>query len=346
MEFSAEQIAGILSGEVNGDNSVTVSGLSKIEEGEKGTLSFLANPKYEEYLYSTAASIVIVNKSFTPAKAIPATCTLIKVEDAYACFAKLLETYNQFRLKQAAIEQPSFISDTAKIGKEPYIGAFAYIGNDAKIGDNVKIYPQVYVGDGVEVGDNTILFPGVKIYADCKIGKNCIVHAGVVIGSDGFGFSPDENNVYSKVPQIGNVLIEDNVEIGSNTTIDKATLGSTFIRKGVKLDNLIHLAHNVEVGENTAIAAQAGVAGSSKIGKNTMIGGQVGISGHIKIADKVKIVAQSGIPNNIRKEGEILMGSPGISMDDFKKSYFGFRKLPYILKKLREIEEKLNKDNQ
>lgn len=344
MKFSAEQIAGILSGEVEGDGSVTVGGLSKIEEGEKGTLSFLANPKYEEYLYSTAASIVIVNKSFKPTKTIPSTCTLIKVEDAYACFAKLLETYNQFRLKQPAVEQPSFVSESATIGNEPYIGAFAYVGSGAKIGDNVKIYPQVYIGDGATIGDNTILFPGVKIYADCKIGKNCIIHAGVVIGSDGFGFAPDENNVYSKVPQIGNVIIEDNVEVGSNTTIDKATLGSTFIRNGVKLDNLVHLAHNVEVGDNTAIAAQAGVAGSSKIGKNVMIGGQVGVSGHIKIADGTKIVAQSGIPNNIRKEGEILMGSPGIPMDDFKKSYFGFRKLPYILQKLREIEEKVNSD--
>ena len=344
MEFSVEQIAGILSGDIQGDKDAKVTGLSKIEEGQLGTLSFLANPKYEEHLYTTKASVVIVNKSFVPTKEIPSTCTLIKVEDAYACFAQLLETYNQFRLKQPAIEQPSFIDPSAKVGSDLYLGAFAYIGSGAKIGNNVKIYPQVYVGDGVTIGDNTILFPGVKIYADCQIGKNCILHAGAIVGSDGFGFVPDENNVYSKVPQIGNVIIEDNVEIGSNTTIDKATLGSTFIRKGVKLDNLIHIAHNVEIGENTAIAAQAGVAGSTKIGKNAMIGGQAGISGHIKIADRTKIVAQSGIPGSVKKEGEILMGSPGIPMEDFKKSYYGFRKLPYILNKLRELEEKINKD--
>jgi UDP-3-O-[3-hydroxymyristoyl] glucosamine N-acyltransferase len=343
MEFSVEQIAGILSGEIVGDGSAKVSGLSKIEEGYQGTLTFLANPKYEEYLYSTKASVVIVNKTFAPAKEIPSTCTLIKVEDAYACFAKLLDAYNQFKLKQPVIEQPSFIDSSAVVGEDPYVGAFAYVGANAKIGNNVRIYPQVYVGDNVVIGNNTILFPGVKIYADCTIGEHCILHAGVVIGSDGFGFAPDEHNVYSKVPQIGNVVIEDNVEIGANTTIDRSTLGSTFIRKGVKLDNLIHLAHNVEVGENTAIAAQAGVAGSTKIGKNTMIGGQVGISGHIKIADGTKIVAQSGIPNSIKKEGETIMGSPGIVMDEFKKAYFGFRKLPYILSKLRELEEKLDK---
>lgn len=341
MEFSVEQIAGILSGEIEGNKMTKVSGLSKIEEGQPGTLSFLANPKYEEYLYTTKASVVIVNKSFTPSQSVPSSCTLIKVEDAYACFAQLLETYNQFRLKQPAIEQPSYVDASAVVGKDLYLGAFAYVGAGAKIGNNVRIYPNTYVGDGVTIGDNAILFAGVKVYADCKIGQNCVLHAGAVIGGDGFGFAPDENNVYSKVPQIGNVILEDNVEVGSNTTIDRATLGSTIIRKGVKLDNLIHIAHNVEIGENTAIAAQVGVAGSSKIGKNVMIGGQAGISGHIKIADNVKIVAQSGIPNSVKKEGEVLMGAPGIPMEDFKKSYFGFRKLPFILTKLRELEEKL-----
>lgn len=342
MEFSAAQIAEILQGDVQGDSSVLVSGLSKIEEASPGTLSFLANMKYEEHLYVTEASIVIVNRDFVPSKALPDGVTLVKVDDAYSCFAKLLEVYNHYIQKQPAIEQPSFVSVQAKVGENPYIGAFAYISDGAVIGMNVKVYPQVFIGDNVVIGDNTVLHPGVRVYRDCKIGKNCIVHAGSVIGADGFGFAPDAEGNFQKVPQIGNVVIEDHVEIGANCTIDRATLGSTIIRCGAKIDNLVQIAHNVEIGRNSAMAAQVGVAGSTKIGERVMIGGQAGISGHIKIADDTKIVAQSGIPGSVKKSGQILMGSPGIPMDDFKKSYFGFRKLPYILEKLRELDQRLN----
>ena len=341
MEFSAEQIAGILDGTVVGDPNVTVTGLSKIEEGQSGTLTFLANMKYEEHIYSTGASIAIVNKEFNPSKSLPETLTLVKVNDAYSCFAKLLEVYNQMRQKQPGIAKNATISDSAKIGNEVYIGAGAYIGDDAVIGDNVKIYPNTFIGDNVSIGDNTLIHPNVSIYHDCVIGKNCLIHAGAVIGADGFGFAPDENGEFQKVPQIGNVILEDNVDIGANSTIDRATLGSTILRKGVKIDNLVQVAHNVEIGNNSAMAAQVGIAGSTKIGKHVMVGGQAGISGHIKIADKTQIVAQSGIPGSVKKSGKTLMGSPGIEIDDFKKSYFGFRKLPYILNKLRELEEKL-----
>lgn len=340
MEFSAEQIAGILEGEVIGNAQVTVGGLAKIEEGHSGALSFLANPKYEEYIYKTGSSICIVNKSFEPSKPLPETLTLIKVEDAYACFAKLLEVYSEMNKKQPRIEQPSFISESAKVGDQLYLGAFAYIGENAIVGQNVTIYPNSFVGDNVEIGDGSIIHAGVKIYADCKIGKNCILHSGVVIGADGFGFAPDENGVYQKVPQIGNVILEDDVEVGANTAIDRATMGSTIIHKGVKIDNLCQIAHNVEIGQNTAMAAQVGIAGSAKIGEQVMIGGQAGISGHLHIADGTKIVAQSGIPSTVKK-ADTLMGSPGIPMDDFKKSYFGFRKLPYILNKLQELEKRI-----
>lgn len=341
MEFTAAQIAGILNGEIEGDASIVVRGLSKIEEGKTNTLSFLANPKYEEFIYTTEASVAIVNKSFVPTAALPITLTLIKVDDAYACFAKLLEAYNQFRVKQPKIEQPSFIAESAKIGEGLYLGAFAYIADDVVIGNDVKIYPHVYIGDNVKIGEGCVIYAGAKIYADCVIGNHCVIHAGAVIGADGFGFAPNQENGYNKVPQIGNVILEDFVEIGANTCVDRATLGSTILRKGVKLDNLVQIAHNVELGENTAMAAQVGVAGSTKIGKRVQVGGQVGISGHIKIADDVKIAAQSGIPNDIRNEGEILLGSPAIPIDDFKKSYFGFRKLPQILKRLQELEDKL-----
>jgi UDP-3-O-[3-hydroxymyristoyl] glucosamine N-acyltransferase len=340
MEFSALQIATILNGEVVGNPEVTVSGLAKIEEGTSGTLSFLSNPKYEEYIYKTGASVCIVNNTFVPLKPLPETLTLVKVEDAYACFAKLLDVYNQMRQKQARIEQPSFISEKAQVGEGIYLGAFAYISDGAKIGNNVKIYPNVYVGDNVVVGDDTILHPGVRIYADCVIGARCILHAGVVIGSDGFGYAPDEKGVFSRVPQIGNVVLEDDVEIGANSTVDCATLGSTILRKGVKIDNLVHLAHNVEIGDHSALAAQVGVAGSAKIGKHVMVGGQAGISGHLHIADGTKIVAQSGIPSSVKK-AETLMGSPGIPIEDFKKSYFGFRKLPFLLQKINELEQKI-----
>jgi UDP-3-O-[3-hydroxymyristoyl] glucosamine N-acyltransferase len=340
MEFSAEQIAGILNGSVEGNPEVTVKGLSKIEEGSEGTLAFLSNPKYEEYIYVTNASICIVNKTFTPSKAIPSTLTLVKVDDAYSCFAKLLEFYDQMRKKQPKIESPSFIAESAKIGNDIYLGAFSYISDNAVIGDNVILYPNVFIGENVKIGNNCTIHPGASIYNDCILGDNCTIHAGTIIGADGFGFAPNENGEYSKIPQIGNVILEDNVEIGSNCTIDRATMGSTIIRKGVKLDNLIQVAHNVEIGKNTVMASQVGVAGSTKIGENVMIGGQAGISGHIHIANGTKIVAQSGIPNTVKK-ADTLMGSPGIPLEDFKKSYFGFRKLPQILKRLQEIETKI-----
>lgn len=340
MEFSASQIAALLNGQVIGNPDATVSGLAKIEEGVAGSLSFLSNPKYEEFIYTTGSSICIVNNSFEPVKELPAHLTLVKVEDAYACFAKLLDLYGQMRKKPAKIEQPSFIAESATVGEELYLGAFAYIGENVTIGKNVSIYPNVYVGDNAVIGDDTILFAGVKIYPDTQIGARCVIHAGVVLGSDGFGFAPDENGVFSKVPQIGNVIIEDDVEIGANSTIDCATMGSTIIRQGVKIDNLVHLAHNVEIGSHSAMAAQVGVAGSAKIGKHVMVGGQAGISGHLHIADGTKIVAQSGIPSTVKK-ADTLMGSPGISIDEFKKSYFGFRKLPFILQKISEMEQKI-----
>ena len=340
MEFSAEQIAGLLNGEIVGDASVTVNTLAKIEEGHASALSFLANPKYEEHIYKTNSSICIVNSTFEPTQELPSTLTLIKVEDAYACFAKLLEIYNNLSKKEPIIEQPSFVDSSATTGTDLYLGAFSYIGKNTKIGNNVSIYPNSFIGENVIIGDNTIIHPGVKIYQDCKVGSNCIIHAGAVIGSDGFGFAPNEKGEFQKVPQIGNVVVEDNVEIGANTTIDRATMGSTFIRKGVKIDNLCQIAHNVEVGKNSAMAAQVGIAGSAKIGERVMIGGQAGISGHLYIVDDTKIVAQSGIPSSVKK-AETLMGSPGIPLDDFKKSYFGFRKLPFLLNKVAELEAQI-----
>ena len=340
MEFSARQIAQLLGGKIEGNAEVVVSRLSKIEEGGQNSLSFLANPKYTPHIYSTDAAIVIVNNDFVAEQ--PLTPTLIRVDDAYKSFAKLLETYNKNGREKTGIEQPSHISDKAKLGKNVYVGKFAYIGDNAKIGDNVKIYPNVYIGDEVEIKDNTVLFAGVKVCTGCKIGANCILHMGVIIGADGFGFTPQKDNNYHKVSQTGNVVIEDNVEIGANTTIDRATLGSTFIRKGVKLDNLIQVAHNVDIGENTVIAAQTGIAGSTKIGKDCMIGGQVGIIGHITIANKVKIAAQSGIGSDITKEGEIVQGSPSFNIGEYKRAYVLFRKLPELQDRIKCLEKELN----
>ena len=340
MEFSAVQIAGLLEGTVDGDDNAVVSGLSKIEEGQSNTLTFLANPKYEEHIYTTNATIAIVNKDFVPKSDLPRTLTLVRVEDAYSCFAKLLDVYDQMRQKQPQIEKNAFISESATIGKDVYIGANAYIGEDAVIEDNAKIYPNTFIGDNVKVGEGTIIHPNASIYHDCIIGKQCLIHAGAVIGADGFGFAPDENGEFQKVPQIGNVILEDHVDVGANSTIDRATLGSTILKRGVKIDNLVQIAHNVEIGENSAMAAQVGIAGSTKIGKNVMAGGQAGISGHIKIADRTKIVAQSGIPGSIKKPDTTLMGSPGIPIDDFKRSYIGFRRLPIILKKINELDKK------
>ncbi len=343
MEFSAQQIAQLLNGTVEGDANVTVNNLSKIEEGAVKTLSFLANPIYTHFIYETNASIVIVNKTLHLEKPVKQSCTLIRVDNAYESFAKLLEIYTQIKGNKVGIEQPSFISENAKMGADCYVGAFAYIGQNVKIGNNVKLYPHVYIGDNCEVGDNTTLFPGVKLYYDCRIGANCTVHAGTVIGSDGFGFAPNtEGQAFVKVPQIGNVVIEDNVEIGSNSSIDRATLGSTILRKGVKLDNLVQIAHNAEIGENTVIAGLSGVAGSTKVGKNCMIGAQVGIAGHLKIANGVKIGGQSGIAASIEKEGEIVQGSPAFNSGEFKRSFVLFRNLPKINEKLNDLIKKSN----
>jgi UDP-3-O-[3-hydroxymyristoyl] glucosamine N-acyltransferase len=340
MEFSASQIAAIVNGEIIGSSSVIVTKLAKIEEGKEGTLSFLSNPKYEEFIYTTKSSICIVNKDFIPIKPLPLSLTLIKVENSYTCFAQLLELYDNLNKKEAKIEQPSFIDNSAVIGSDLYLGAFAYIGKNVEIGNKVVIYPNVYLGDNVKIGSNTVLHPGVSIYFGCKVGENCIIHAGTVVGSDGFGFSPDSEGVFKKIPQIGNVIIENNVEIGSNCAIDRATMGSTFIREGVKIDNLCQIAHNVDIGENSALAALVAVAGSAKIGKRVMIGGQAAINGHLSIADDTKIVGQSGVVKTI-KEAVTLMGTPAIPLNDFKKSSVGFRKLPFILSKLEELERKI-----
>jgi len=343
MKFSASQIAQLIEGEVVGDDNALVSGLSKIDDGKENTLSFLANPAYREYIYSTKASVVIVSKAFTPERALPDTCTLIKVEDAYAGFAKLLELYNQLKYDRKGISEKAHISRSAEFGEEVYVGDGVIIEDGAKIGSGVRIYPNSYIGSNVRIGRNTLVHPGVKIMSDCVIGSDCVIHPGVVIGGDGFGFAPNEENNYRKVPQIGNVIIEDFVEIGANSTIDRATLGHTLIRKGVKIDNLIQIAHNVEIGENTVIAAQSGVAGSTKIGRDCMIGGQVGIVGHLVIADGVKIAAQSGIPSSVKTEGAIIQGTPAIPIGDFKRSYIGFKKLPDLMREINALKEEIQK---
>lgn len=339
MKFTAEQIAGILEGDIVGDPNVQVFKLAKIEEGTEGSLTFLANPKYTSYIYSTKASITIVNRDFLPENDI--STTLIKVDDAYKSFSRLLEYYNQIKLNKTGIEDPSFISGSAAYGDNIYVGAFSYIGENVIIGNDVKIYPNSYIGDNVVLGDNVILFSGAKIYSDCIIGKNCVINSGAIIGADGFGFRPNEDGEYTKVPQTGNVILEDNVDIGAGTTIDRATLGSTVIRKGVKLDNQIQIAHNVEIGKNTVIAAQTGIAGSTKIGENCQIGGQVGIVGHIVIGNNVKIQAQSGIGRNV-KDNEVLQGSPALTYGDYNKSYVYFKNLPKIVKDISDIEKKLS----
>lgn len=342
MKFTAEQIANILEGQVVGNPNAEVSKLSKIEEGELGSLTFLSNPKYNQYIYTTNASITIVNDSFEPEK--PITTTLIKVADAYAAFSKLLEFYNQVKNNKQGRENPHFIADTAKIGANEYIGAFAYVGENVIIGENVKIYPNVYIGDNVTIGDNTTLFAGVKVYSETIIGQNCKIHSGAIIGSDGFGFAPDENGEFQAVPQTGNVIIEDNVDIGAASTIDRATLGSTIIRRGVKLDNQIQIAHNVEIGKNTVIASQTGVAGSTKIGENCMIGGQVGIVGHITIGNGVRIQAQSGIGRKL-KDNDVVQGSPAFGYSDFNKSFIHFKNLPKLANTVYKLEKQLNTQN-
>lgn len=344
MKFSAEQIAGMLNGVVEGNSAVEVDTLAKIEEGKTGALSFLSNPKYEEYIYSTQSSICIVNKSFSPTSKLPESLTLVKVEDAYASFAKLLELYDSMTKEEPRIEEPSFIDPTATLGDEVYVGAFAYIGKNVRIGKGVLIYPNVHIANNVQIGDGTVVYPGASVYRDCIIGRNCTIHAGAVIGADGFGFAPDEKGEFQKIPQIGNVVLEDFVDVGANTTIDRATMGSTVIGKGTKIDNLVQIGHNVEVGQNTAMAAQVGIAGSCKVGNNVMIGGQVGLAGHLKIGDRVMIAAQSGIPGDV-SDDSVVMGSPAFDSKEYKKSYLGFRRLPRILTRLQEVEDKLKKLN-
>lgn len=338
MQFSAQEIAFILNGTVEGDALATVNQLAKIEEAQSGSLSFLANPKYEPYLYTTNASIVIVNNDLALAE--PVKATLIRVENAYSAFTVLLEKYNTIKLHKTGIEQPCFIHPSAQVGKDVYIGAFAYIGPDVKIGNNSKVYPNTYIGDNVTIGENTTLFAGVKVYFDCVLGDNVIIHSGAIIGSDGFGFAPNADGTYNKISQIGNVIVEDNVEIGSNTTVDRATMGSTIIHKGAKLDNLLQVAHNVEIGANTVIAGQTGISGSTKIGDNCVIGGQVGIVGHLSIAKGSQIMAKSGINKNIVEEGKKWGGIPFFTgyMENLRVEA-AVTHLPALEKRVLELEK-------
>lgn len=341
MDFSALKIAEFLGGEVVGNPGVMVNSVSKIDGGTPGSLTFLANPVYEKFIYETRASIVVVGRDFKPERALEPT--LVKVDDPYNAFARILELYQNNRDRKCGVDARACISPTARLGQDVYIGPFVYIGDQVVIGKNVQIFPNVHIGDGTVIGQNTVIHPGVQIYHESQIGSDCHIHAGVVIGSDGFGFASNADSNYRKVPQLGNVIIEDNVEIGANTTIDRATLGSTIIRRGVKLDNLIQVAHNVEIGENTVIASQSGIAGSSRIGRDCMIGGQVGIVGHIQIADRVKIAAQSGIGASINEEGAVVQGSPAFKLSDYQKSLVVFRKLPELLKKVEQLEKELDR---
>jgi UDP-3-O-[3-hydroxymyristoyl] glucosamine N-acyltransferase len=338
MTFSAAQIALLVNGKVEGNPDLQVASFGKIEEASQGQLAFLANPKYEEYLYSSQASVIIVNQSQQLKE--PVQSTLIRVEDAYTAFATLLSKYQEMQRQQMkGIQQPSFIDASVKMGEDVFVGAFAYLGKNVSLGNNVKIYPQAFLGDNVRINDNTIIHPGVKIYHDCVLGKRVTVHAGTVIGSDGFGFAPQMDGSFKKVPQIGNVVIDDDVEIGANATIDRATIGSTFIRAGAKLDNLIQVAHNVEVGNNTVIAAQAGVSGSTKIGSNVMIGGQAGLVGHIQIADGSRINAQSGVSKTIKTPNAAVTGSPAFDYTSALRSQAVLRNLPVLEKRLKELEQ-------
>ncbi|MGD2033722.1 MAG: UDP-3-O-(3-hydroxymyristoyl)glucosamine N-acyltransferase [Bacteroidales bacterium] len=338
MEFTAQTIADFLKGEIEGNPQETVTNISRIEDGKKGTLAFIANPKYEKYLYTTNASIVLINKNLNVKEKV--SPTLIRVNDAYHSFASLLNLYTSSLPQKKGIDPNSYISKTASYGNDCYIGAFSFVGDQVKIGNNVKIYPQVYIGDNVSIGDNTTLYPGVKIYKECIIGNNCILHASTVVGSDGFGFAPGEGT-FQKIPQIGNVIIEDNVEIGSNVSLDRATIGSTIVRKGAKLDNLIQIAHNVEIGENTVVVAQSGIAGSTTVGKNCMIAAQAGIVGHLTIADEVKVGAQSGVSHSLKNKGEIVLGSPAYNFSETRRSMVLYKKLPEIYDRLNELETEL-----
>lgn len=342
MEFTVDQIAQMLGGEVKGNGREKINMLAKIQDAKPGQIAFLANPKYEQYIYLTQASAVIVSKDFQPKKEI--TCTLILVDDAYSSFTVLLEEYHKLiSFQKTGVEQPSFLGDNSVVGKNIYRGAFSYIGNNVKIGDNVKVYPQVFVGDNVVIGSNTILHANVKLYADTKIGANCVIHSGTVVGSDGFGFAPQSDGTYKTIPQMGNVIIEDDVTIGANTVIDCATLygDSTILRQGVKLDNLIQIAHNVEVGKNTVIAAQTGISGSTKVGENCMIGGQVGMAGHLVVANNTSVGAKAGISKSVKEEGQRLFGTLAFDIKDYFKSYVVFKKLPDLNNRLKELEKKV-----
>ena len=338
MQFTAQELSFMLNGTVEGNPLASVSQLAKIEEAKTGSLSFLANPKYEQYLYTTDASVVIINNDQVLTE--PLKATLIRVENAYSAFSVLLEKYNTLKLNKTGIEQPSFVHPSAKLGDDVYVGAFAYIGPNVKIGNNSKIYPHTYIADDVTIGNNVTLFPGVIVYFDCVIGNNVIVHSGTVIGSDGFGFAPNADGTYSKVPQIGNVILEDDVEIGANTTIDRATMGSTVIRKGVKLDNLVQVAHNVEIGANTVIAAQTGISGSTKVGENCVVGGQVGMAGHVTVARGSQIMAKSGVHKSIEEENRKWAGAPFIAnyMDNVR-SLVAVTRLPELEKRMLELEK-------
>jgi UDP-3-O-[3-hydroxymyristoyl] glucosamine N-acyltransferase len=339
MEFTAETIAGFLKGEVVGNPAIKVNTVAKIEEGQTGALSFLANPKYEHYIYTTKSSVVLVNRSFVPSSKIEAT--LIKVENSYEAFASLLQLVDNARPRKTGIHPTAVIEPSAKIGSDVYIGPYACISENCVVGDGCSIYPHVYIGDNTRIGKKTTLYSGVKIYHECLVGDNCIIHSGAVIGSDGFGFAPQDGSEYKKIPQIGNVIIEDNVEIGANVTVDRATMGSTILHKGVKLDNLIQIGHNVEVGENTVMAAESGIAGSTKIGKNCMIGGQVAINGHIKVADGTKIGAQAGVLSDIKEENTIIIGTPAIELKQFMRSSVIFKRLPEMKVKIDALEKEI-----
>lgn len=339
MKFLASQIAALLNGTVEGNPDTEVWNVAKIEEGATGMLSFLANPKYTPYIYVTKSSVVIVNKDFVAEK--PIETTLIRVDDAYASFAKLLAFYDQVSQDKKGVSSLAFVSSSAKCGDDLYLGEFAFIGENVTIGNNVKVYPQVYVGDGCVIGDNTILYPGVRLYRNTVVGRRCIIHAGAVIGADGFGFAPQEDGHYEKIPQVGNVMIDDDVEIGANTTIDRSTMGSTHIHKGVKLDNLIHLAHNVEIGENSALAAQVGVSGSTHLGKNCVVGGQSGFVGHLHIANGSKFGGQCGIMGSIKEENQEFMGTPIQPLRQYLKTNARFRHLDEMARQLETLEKEL-----
>lgn len=345
MEFSASQIATFLQGSVEGDGNITISRFEKIEEASQGSLTFLANPAYTPYIYKSQASVVLVSKTFVPEH--PLSCTLIRVDDPYTALASLLEIYKSRQPRKTGISKQAFIAHSAMVGNNAYIGEFAWIGENVTLGENVSVYPHTYIADNVSIGAGTTLYSGVKIYEDCVIGSHCTIHSNSVIGADGFGFAPQSDNNYRKIAQIGNVIIEDHVEIGACTTIDRATMGSTIIQQGAKLDNLIQIAHNVVIGQNTVIAAQSGVAGSTRIGNNCMFGGQVGISGHLNIGHDVKMAAQTGVSSHV-KDGQIVMGSPAMEAGKFRKSFIYFRNFENIVKRIDELEKSIDnlKSNQ